>query len=141
MKQVTASKPARRRVFNLDTFAKETKEVNYDFPQTESDEDLVAFTTADYRKFADLYLRRKALADAKAKIQGASTSVVAKILAGYKVMPEFAADKFKNRTEQDVAIIEKIKSIPALFEFVKAQAQEASLKAAEEEDEDEEETE
>ena len=130
MKTVDSKRPAKRRVVNLDTFAKETKEVSYSYPKTESDEDLVGFTTADYRKFADAYLRRAALAAAKASIKGVSTGVISKILGGYKVLPEFDIEKFKNRAAQDLAIIEKIKSFPPMFEFIKAQALEASEKAS-----------
>lgn len=134
MKDIKADKPARRRIFNLDQFTKETKEAEYTYPQLEDVKELAQFKSDELLKMVNLALKRNALLEAKSQIKGASTAIVSKLLAGFKLLPQFK--NIDGRANQDMAIIEMLKGSPALFEMIKQQVEQASNEP-EEEDGDE----
>lgn len=118
---VKAEQPARRRVFDLDTFEKKTVEAPYSYPVYKDGAELADLDEKELLELVNIGAQRVALIAAKRSIPGASYTHLAKVLAGFKTMPMFAKAKFGSREEQDAAILAVIRQNDAMFQMIKDQ--------------------
>lgn len=122
--------------FDLDTMEKKSETVSIDFTAAETYADAVARLGNDETVLTaaiNAHLKKTALkaAGSSVKEKGASSAVVMKFAAPWRMSPPF--DTIDDRGEQTKAILEFFKTTPAFITAIKA----ASLKAAESDDEEE----
>jgi hypothetical protein len=134
MANMPTTATAKKSVFNLDTFQKESKVVEYSVPEdfTTADQ-LSSFSSADLLKLVNSARKRQALLDAKDSIVGANAAAVYKFISQWRVIPRYAA--IEARSEQTNKILEDIKAMPVIFEDLKTIAMSAQS-AVEDEDEE-----
>lgn len=137
----------KKAVFNLDTMAKETVEVQYEIPVPLTVEQLTQIDSKDLLEAWNKYQERQAKVTAKAGISGADPGVINSFIRGYRILPMFfvgadgqrltdekgakitrlndAVQERIDKKAQTAAIWAHIKSNPAMLESLKEAAQNA----------------
>ncbi len=139
---------AKKRIFNLDTFEKETKEVTYDLPEPlTSKEQLAGLDEKVLLQFVNSGMERQAWKDARASISGASPKMVndtVNAFRGYMFTDVIEKDAQgevtpESRKKQTQAIYAFIRSNESILNGLKAAAERAAANENDEEDQEDEE--
>jgi hypothetical protein len=129
---------AKKRVFDLDKFEKVTKEVQYEAPVALTDvSQLANIESARLLSLVNKGLSREALMNAKNSIEGVSTSLIMKFIAGFRMLPQFATSK-DDRKKQTAEVLSFIRSFPPIMEQLKAAALASTPEDEENEDNEDE---
>src|SRR5581483_11098701 len=108
---------ARKRIFNLETMEKETKEVPYSGTLYKDTSELSNLDSDTLLKLVNIGAKRQALLEAKASIQGASAKIVNSFVNQFRMFPAFAS--VADRKEQTSKIMAYINSQQFLIEQLK----------------------
>lgn len=135
---------AARRIFDLDKFERVRKEVEYEVPSAlTSIEEVQALDPAKLLLIVNAGLKRQALLEAKASIQGVNPKVVNQMVNTFRLLPPYSGMVEKaedgsvtkdSKKKQTLAIYSFIKSNEAILQMLKD-----AMSTAVEEDEDEDE--
>ena len=128
-----------KKVFDLDKLERVSVPYEVNFTKISSVQEIPE--GVDFVAMYNAWARRKAIADAKAAIPGASPKLVNQFLAGFRILPIFQPKDSNGeviRTAQTAQIWAFLRTQPQLLDSLKSAAAAAQNAASDENDEDDE---
>ena len=115
---------AQKRVFNLDTLERETKEREYDVLNlTDLNEAMKSIEDQRLLALINLGLQKEALMNAKKAIGGSNAKTVLNFINNFRNLPQFA--KIEERKKQTEEVMNFIKSVTPMYDQLKQLAAES----------------